>query len=51
MEREFKAWIFMMFLIIIMFAALMTFAEPYPTFEENAEKCRQMAVAMTKICP
>lgn len=41
----------MMFLIIIMFAALMTFAEPYPTPEENAEKCRQMAMAMTKVCP
>ena len=51
MEREFKAWIFMTFLIIIMFAALMTFAEPYPTPEENAEKCRQMAMAMTKLCP
>jgi len=51
MERELKAWIFMTFLIIIMFAVLMTFAEPHPTYEENAEKCRQMAVAMTKICP
>lgn len=51
MEREFKAWIFMMFLIIVMFAALMTFAESFPTSEENAEECRQMAVAMTKICP
>ena len=51
MERELKAWIFMMFLIIVMFAALMTFAEPFPTSEENAEECRQMAVAMTKIWP
>ena len=51
MERELKSWIFMMFLIIIMFAALMTFAEPYPTPEENSEKCRQMAISMTKVCP
>jgi hypothetical protein len=51
MEREFKGWIFMTFLIIVMFAVLMSFGEPYPTAEENTEECRQMAVAMTKICP